>query len=95
LPFDAIETVLPEARSFPSGARNGHPRAIGAARKREEILILWTRDKAVPLAIAGKVGLSVTTVSRVLAEEGIALAPYLTTTGRREKHCCPHCGKDL
>lgn len=92
MPSEAIETKEAGVRSFPSEAPKRHPRTIGASRKRDEILLLRERDKAVPLAIASKVGLSVTAVSRVLAEEGVELAPYLTTTGRREKQSCPHCG---
>ena len=89
MPFDAIGTDLPKEAQHPE-----HPRKIGARRKRDDILTLRKRDKAVPLAIAGKVGLSVTAVSRVLTEAGVDLAPFLTTTGRREKQAtCPHCGR--
>lgn len=89
--LEPIETDSAEASKIST-----HPRTRGAKRKREEVLTLWNRDKAVPLAIADKVGLSVTTVSRVLVEEGAELAPYLTTTGRREEpSACRHCGKPI
>lgn len=99
MPFNVYEADSEGDGRLPSERPNGnseHPRTVGSRRKRDEVLLLWKRDKAVPLAIADKARLSVATVARILTEEGVELPSYLTTTGRREKPpSCPHCGKPV
>jgi hypothetical protein len=73
-----------------------HSRTIGARRLRADVLMLRQRRGMVPLAIADTVGVSVTTVSRILREHGVELPAYLTTTGPKVKRpICPHCRRPI
>jgi hypothetical protein len=61
--------------------------------RKDSILRLHDRG-LVPLAIASKLNLSVSYVSRVLRDEGIEIPNYLETQGPRpERTVCPHCGR--
>jgi DNA invertase Pin-like site-specific DNA recombinase len=78
-----------------SGRSEANHRHVWSARLREDIATLWQRG-LVPLAIAYKLEISVTTVSRVLREQGVEIPSYLTATGPRVKRPrCPHCGKRI
>jgi AraC-like DNA-binding protein len=94
--FDARLRSAPNEANHPhtpKNGRSGNHRHVWSARLREDIATLWQRG-LVPLAIADKVGVSVTTVSRVLHERGVQIPAYLTTTGPRAKRRrCPHCGR--
>jgi len=71
------------------------PRGVFAARLRVDVPILRRRGM-VPLAIADTLGISVSTVSKILREQGYEIPSYLTTQGpRAERARCPHCRKRL